>query len=67
MNDQIEYTYNGKRVRLYSGRIVYRMSSIRRNPNAGPHVWANYIDDDGELSEERVLAKRSELQPVAAT
>ena len=58
MNTKIEYTYNGKRVRLHSGRTVYRLSSIRHDPNAGPHVWARCSDG------ERVLAKKSKLRPV---
>lgn len=56
------HMFNGRKVTVLTGRVVYRLSSVKRNPNAGAHVWVRAVDADDELQGDRFLAKVSSLR-----
>lgn len=49
--------------RVETGRVVYRLSSVRGNPNAGPHVWARRVDTTTGKAGQRELIHTRKLLP----
>ncbi len=54
--------YGDYRLRVLTGKIVYRLSSVRNDSKGGPHVWCRNVDLDGNLFGARELVQVRELK-----